>query len=96
MNLSDIAIKRPITTFMVFISIVIVGAFSLSRLSIDLMPDVEFPSLTVSTSYPGASPKEVETLITEPMERAVSTVQNIEEVRSTSSEGQSTVTVDFT
>ncbi|MBM3236330.1 efflux RND transporter permease subunit [Candidatus Poribacteria bacterium] len=96
MNLSDIAIKRPITTFMVFIAIVIVGVFSLSRLSIDLMPDVEFPSLTVSTSYPGASPKEVETLITEPMERAVSTVQNIEEVRSTSSEGQSTVTVDFT
>jgi HAE1 family hydrophobic/amphiphilic exporter-1 len=96
MNLSDIAIKRPITTFMVFISIVIVGAFSLSRLSIDLMPDVEFPSLTVSTTYEGASPKEVETLITEPMERAVSTVQNIEEVRSTSSEGQSTVTVDFT
>ena len=76
MNLSDIAIKRPITTFMVFIAIVMIGAFSLSKLAIDLMPDIEFPTLTVSTSYPGASPKEDERLITETVERAVSTVQN--------------------
>lgn len=96
MSLTDLALKRQITTFMVFIAIVIIGAFSLSRLSIDLLPDVEFPSLTVSTSYPGASPKEVETLITEPVERAVSTVQNIQAVTSTSSEGSSSVTVSFT
>ena len=96
MNLSDIAIKRPITTFMVFIAILIIGIFSLSRLAIDLLPDIEFPSLTVSTSYSGASPKEVETLITEPVERAVSTVQNVEEVSSTSSEGNSSVRVSFT
>ena len=95
MNLSDIAIKRPITTFMVFIAIVMIGAFSLSRLAIDLMPDIEFPTLTVSTSYPGASPKEVERLITERIERAVSTVQNVEEVSSTSSEGSSSVRVAF-
>ncbi len=95
MNLSELAIRRPITTFMIFIAIVILGAFSLSRLSIDLLPDVEFPSLSISTSYPGASPKEIETLITEPIERAVSTVQNVEEVTSTSSEGRSNVTVSF-
>ncbi len=95
MNLSDIAIKRPITTFMVFIAIVMIGAFSLSRLSIDLLPDIEFPTLTVSSSYSGASPKEIETLITEPIERAVSTVQNVEEVNSTSSEGRSSVRVSF-
>jgi len=96
MNLSDTAIKRPITTFMVFIAIVMIGAFALSRLAIDLLPDIEFPSLSVSASYPGASPKEVETLITEPMERAVSTVQNVEEVSSTSSEGRASVRVSFT
>ena len=96
MNLSDIALKRQITTFMVFIAIIVIGVFSLGRLSIDLMPDVEFPSLTVSTSYPGASPKEVETLITEPIERAVSTAQNIENITSTSSEGSSSVTIAFT
>ena len=95
MNLSDIAIKRPITTFMVFIAIVMIGAFALSRLAIDLMPDIEFPTLSVSASYPGASPKEVEILITEPIERAVSTVQNVEEVSSTSSEGRSSVRVAF-
>ena len=95
MNLSDIAIKRPITTFMVFIAILMIGVFSLSRLAIDLMPDVEFPSLSVSVSYSGASPKEIETLITEPIERTVSTVQNVEEVRATSSEGSSSVRVSF-
>lgn len=95
MNLSDLALKRQITTFMVFIAIVMIGVFSLSRLSIDLLPDIEFPTLTISTSYSGASPKEVELLITEPMERAVSTVQNIEEVTSTSSEGSSSVRVSF-
>ena len=95
MNLSDIALKRQVTTFMVFIAIVMIGAFAMLRLSIDILPDIEFPTLTVMTSYPGASPKEIETLITEPVERAVSTVQNIEEVTSTSSEGSSTVRVSF-
>jgi len=95
MSLSDIAIKRPIATLMVFIAILIVGMFSLFKLSIDLLPDVEFPSLSVSTVYEGASPKEVEVLITEPIERAVSTVQNVQEVRSTSNEGSSSVSVTF-
>ncbi len=95
MSLSDIAIRRPITTFMFFIAVVLIGAFSLSQLAIDLLPDIEFPTVTVSVPYPGASPKEVETLITEHLERAVSTVQNVEEVRATSSEGMATVRVSF-
>jgi len=95
MSLTDYSLKKPIATFMVFIAIVMVGVFSLSKLSIDLLPNIEFPSLTVSTSYPGASPKEVETLITEPMERVVSTVQNVKEVRSSSNEGNSRVTLEF-
>ena len=95
MSLSDIAIKRPITTFMLFIAVVLIGAFSLSQLAIDLLPDIEFPTVTVSIPYQGASPKEVETLITEHLERAVSTVQNVEEVRATSSEGRATVRVSF-
>lgn len=95
MSLSDIALKRPITTFMFFIAVVLIGAFSLSQLAIDLLPDIEFPTVTVSIPYEGASPKEVETLITEHLERAVSTVQNVEEVRATSSEGMATVRVSF-
>ena len=80
---------------MFFIAVVLIGAFSLSQLAIDLLPDIEFPTVTVSIPYPGASPKEVETLITEHLERAVSTVQNVEEVRATSSEGMATVRVSF-
>jgi HAE1 family hydrophobic/amphiphilic exporter-1 len=95
MNLSDLALKRPITTYMIFIAIIVIGVFSLRKLSIDLLPDVEFPSLTVSTTYEGASPKEIETLITEPIERAASTAQNIENVTSTSSEGSSSVSIAF-
>jgi HAE1 family hydrophobic/amphiphilic exporter-1 len=63
---------------------VTVGAFSLSRLAIDIRPDIESPSIIVSTCYPGASPKEVETLITELVERVISTVQKVEEVTYTS------------
>ena len=95
MNISDIALKRQVTTFMVFIAIVMIGAYSVSKLSIDFLPDIEFPTITVSTSYPGASPREVETLITEPIERAVSTVENVEEVRSSSGEGRSSVRISF-
>jgi len=95
MSLSDIAIKRPIATFMLYIAILVIGAFSLSRLSIDLLPDIEFPSISVATTYTGASPEEVETLITEPIERVVSTAQNVDEVRSTSSEENSNVTITF-
>jgi HAE1 family hydrophobic/amphiphilic exporter-1 len=95
MSLTDYSLKKPITTFMIFIAIVVIGFFSLSRLAIDLLPDIEFPSLSVSVSYPGASPKEVETLITEPLERAVSTIQNVKQVRSSSNEGRSSVTMDF-
>lgn len=95
MNLTDYSLKKPITTFMIYIAIIVIGFFALFRLSIDLLPDIEFPSLTVSVSYPGASPKEVETLITEPLERSLSTIQNVKQVRSSSNEGSSSVTMDF-
>ncbi|MDA1193046.1 MAG: efflux RND transporter permease subunit, partial [Candidatus Poribacteria bacterium] len=96
MNLPNAALRRPITTFMVFIALIVIGLVAFSRLAIDMLPDIEFPSVTVSVGYPGASPHEVETLITEPMERAVSTAQNIEEVTSDSGEGSSSVRVEFT
>lgn len=72
---------------MFFIVVVLIGVFSLSQLAIDLLPDIEFPTVTGLIPYEGAYPKEVETLITGHLERAVSTVQNVEEVRATSSEG---------
>jgi HAE1 family hydrophobic/amphiphilic exporter-1 len=95
MSLSHIAIRRPITTFMVFLAILVLGGFSLTRIAIDLYPDITFPVIMVMTNYEGAAPLEVEKMVTEPLEETVSTVNNIEEVNSVSSDGSSLITVSF-
>ena len=68
MNLSRFAVHRPVLTVMVSLIVIIVGIVSLNRLSIDLMPDITYPTLSVSTDYENASPEEVEELITRPIE----------------------------
>ncbi len=95
MNLSDLAVRRPITTAMFFLALLIFGSISLLRLPIDILPDITYPSITVYTEYEGAGPQEVERLITETIEKTVSTIDNVKEVRSTSDEDASTVTIDF-
>jgi HAE1 family hydrophobic/amphiphilic exporter-1 len=80
---------------MIFLAIVIVGAFAYTQVGIDLMPDFEVPVVTVITAYEGAGPQEVETRITERIEEQVSTVQNVDEVTSMSYEGMSMVTIRF-
>ncbi len=95
MSLSSGAVKRPITTLMFFIAVVIMGYISYTRLAIDQLPDITFPAVSINTMYKGAAPAEIEKLITEPIEKAVSTISNVKEVRSKSSEDISTVTVDF-
>ena len=95
MNLSNLAVRRPITTSMFFLALLIFGSVALLRLPIDILPDVTYPSITVYTEYEGAGPQEVERLITEIIEKNVSTINNVKEVRSTSSEDSSLVTVDF-
>jgi len=95
MSLSHIAIRRPITTFMVFLAILVLGGFSLTRIAIDLYPDITFPVIMVMTNYEGAAPLEVEKMVTEPLEKMVSTVNNIEKVNSVSSDGSSFITVSF-
>ena len=95
MNLSNLAVRRPITTAMFFLALLIFGSISLLRLPIDILPDITYPSITVYTEYEGAGPQEVERLITETIEKTVSTIDNVKEVRSTSVEDASTVTIDF-
>jgi HAE1 family hydrophobic/amphiphilic exporter-1 len=75
--------------------IVLLGAISLLRLPVDLMPDVSFPSLTVRVSYPGVGPREIEEAITRPIEQAMSAVAGLEQLTSNSSEGSSRVTLNF-
>lgn len=95
MNLPRMAIHRPIFTTMVTLIVVIIGGISLFRLPLDLMPDVANPVVSVRTTYENASPEVVEELVTRPIEEAVAAVPGAEEVSSSSSEGNSNVTVKF-
>ena len=95
MNLSNLAVRRPITTLMFFLALVIFGSISVLRLPIDILPDITYPSITVVTNYEGAGPQEVERLITEIIEKNVSTIENVKDIRSTSGEDASNVTIDF-
>lgn len=95
MNISRFSIRRPVLTVMVSLIIIIVGGVSMSRLSIDLMPDITYPTLSISTEYENASPEEVEELITRPIEEAMSAVPGVEEVTSVSADGRSSVRVTF-
>ncbi|MBN2301871.1 MAG: efflux RND transporter permease subunit [Lentisphaerae bacterium] len=95
MNISRFSVHRPIFTIMVTLIVMILGAVSLYRIPVDLMPDVTSPTLSVSTSYENASPAEIEELITRPVEEAMSAVPGVEEVTSVSSEGNSNVRITF-
>jgi len=95
MNISQFAVRRPVLTVMISLIIIIVGGVSLSRLPIDLMPDITYPTLSITASYENASPEEIEELITRPIEEAMSAVPGVEQVTSVSMEGRSSVRVSF-
>jgi HAE1 family hydrophobic/amphiphilic exporter-1 len=95
MNLPSFSVKRPIFTTMVTLILVILGGVSLSRLQIDMLPDIELPTLTIRTDYEGASPVVMERLVTQILEEIVATVPGVEEITSSSSEGRSTIRVSF-
>jgi len=95
MKLTRFAVHRPIFTIMVTLIVIILGGVCLMRLPIDLMPDITFPTLSISTDYENASPEEIEELVTRPMEEAISAVPGVEEVFSISTEGVSNVRPTF-
>ncbi len=95
MKLTHIAVDRPITTSMVVAIVLVVSSAALLRLPIDLMPDVSYPSISVSVTYEGATPEEIETLITRPIEEAMGSVENVEVMATTSSEGQALIRLRF-
>jgi len=95
MKLSRFSVHRPVFTIMLVLIVLILGGVSLSRLSIDLMPDITFPTLSIMTDYQNAAPEEMEELVTRRIEEAVSAVPGVEEVTSISSEGSSNVRVTF-
>ena len=95
MRISRFAVHRPIFTIMVVLMVLLLGTISLLRLPIDLMPDISYPTLSISCTYENAGPEEIEELITRPIEQAVSAVPGVEELTSVSVEGQGTVRVTF-
>jgi len=95
MLLTKFSLKRQITLLMLYTVIILFSFFSLSQLKIDFFPDITFPFAGVITSYSGVGPDDIETLITRPVEEAVSSVKNIEKVSSQSSKGNSIVTLEF-
>ncbi len=95
MNLPKMAVGRPVFTVMVFSAVIVLGLISFSQLEIDLFPDIEYPSVSVVTHYPGAGPAEIEELITRPVEEAVRGVEYVDRVESLSQENQSSVTLSL-
>ena len=95
MNLTQTAVKRPIATTMVFLIVIVLGVMGFRFLPVDLLPQIEYPQLTVRTNYPNVGPEEIETLITDRVENALAGVPNVESMRSRSEEGQSRVTMEF-
>ena len=95
MSLSDLSIRRPVATSMLYVAVAVVGVVSFLRLPIDLLPDVAFPTLSVWTGYADAGPAEVERFVTEPVEAALSRVPGVRSVDSRSREGQSLVRLQF-
>ncbi len=95
MSLPRVAVRRPVTMSMISVVVVLLGAVALVRLPVDLMPDVSYPSLTVVVTYQDVGPLEIEELITRPLEQAVSVIAGLEDINSTSEEGQSTLRLNF-
>ncbi len=94
-KLAEICIQRPVFAAMIVLSLVVVGAASFFRLGVDRFPSVDLPTVSVRTTLPGASAEEVETLISQPIEEVVNTVDGIDELRSVSGPGSSFVIATF-
>ncbi|HEX2165527.1 MAG TPA: efflux RND transporter permease subunit, partial [Thermoanaerobaculia bacterium] len=95
MSLPALAIRRPVATAMVYLMLVVVGLVCLRSLPVDLLPEIEFTQLTVRVRYPNVGPAEIEQIVTDPIENAVSGLPNLERVTSESEEGSSRVRLEF-
>jgi len=95
MSIYASAVKKPVTTILIFVISMIMGLYSLTQLPIDLYPEIEFPFLSVYTSYPGASAADIETNITRPIEDALNSTNGLKEMTSTSSDNVSVIFMEF-
>ena len=95
MNIYKTSVNNPITSIIVLVAVAILGIFSLSRLGIDLFPDIESNMLMVMTAYPGASAEDIENNVTRPLENVLNGVDHLDNITSQSKENMSVVTLEF-
>jgi HAE1 family hydrophobic/amphiphilic exporter-1 len=95
MSIYGSAVKRPVTTIMLFAAVIVFGIYSLIKLPIDFYPEMEYPAIMVFTSYSGANAADVERNISEPIENRLNTVSNLKQIYSTSRDNFSVVTLEF-
>lgn len=95
MSLYGAAVKRPIMTTLCFVTVVILGLFSLAKLPIDLYPDIDTNTIMVITMYPGASAKDIEQNVTKPLENTLNSVEHLKHITSKSRENTSMITLEF-
>ena len=89
------AVRRPVATIMVFLGLMLIGVVSIRRIPVDLLPEINYPKLTVVTRYPDVQAEDVERLITIPLEAGVTSLPRVRRVESRSREGLSTITVEY-
>jgi hydrophobic/amphiphilic exporter-1 (mainly G- bacteria), HAE1 family len=95
MQITKVSVHNPVFATMMMVALMVMGIFSFQRLSVDQMPDITFPFVSVATSYPGASSEAVLQEVSRPIEEAVNTVQGVKNIRSFSREGFSRVSIEF-
>ena len=95
MFFTKLAVKRKVTILMAVLAVVLLGSVAYSRLPLDLLPEMNFPGAVVITSYDGAAPTEVESIVTRPLEEALGTVSNVRRISSHTTEGSSVVVAEF-
>ncbi|MFC2120930.1 efflux RND transporter permease subunit [Bacteroidota bacterium] len=95
MSIYSNSVKKPVTTVMIFLAVIVFGFYSLSQLPIDLYPEVEFPAVSVITTYPGANAQDIETNVTKTIEDALNSVDNLKEITSRSLDNTSIIMLEF-
>lgn len=95
MSLYQSAVRRPVTTIMIFVGVVVLGLFALTRLPIDLLPDMQVNRIMIVTSYSGAAPEEVENNVTKPIQNVLNGINGVKHITSQSKENVSVVTLEL-
>ncbi len=95
MKIYESAVRKPISTVLIFVGVLVFGLFSLSNLAVDQYPEIEIPQISVITMYPGANASEIETNITRVLEDNLNTVNNLKKLTSKSQDNVSMITVEF-